>query len=158
MAFTYTLALSQAKLQKKISAMMPMVKEKYFVSVILSKPEVSLIEGSSKIGVFTHIEVVVPKGIKGSGRVKLTGTLSYKAETYEFFFKNPIIEKLEVDKLSDIYTGSVKKIIQLVARKILAVRPIYQLKDDKVKHKVAKSMLQSVSVNNKKLLLELKVL
>ncbi|MCK5122017.1 MAG: DUF1439 domain-containing protein [Methylococcales bacterium] len=160
MAFTYILELSEAKLQKKVSSMMPMEKNKYFLSVILSEPEVELIEGGSEIGLYIHIEVRAAKGISAnaSGRVKLTGALSYQADTSEFFFKNPTIESLEIARLSEKYLVSVKKIIQLIARKMLAVRPIYKLKDDKVKHKVAKSMLQSISVNNKKLLLELKVL
>ncbi|MCK5663853.1 MAG: DUF1439 domain-containing protein [Thiotrichaceae bacterium] len=158
MAFTYILELSEAKLQKKVSSMMPMEKNKYFLSVILSEPEVELIEGGSEIGLYIHIEVRAVKGISASGRVKLTGALSYQADTSEFFFKNPTIESLEIARLSEKYLVSVKKIIQLIARKMLAVRPIYKLKDDKVKHKVAKSMLQSISVNNKKLLLELKVL
>ena len=126
--------------------------------MVLSEPEVELIEGGSEIGLYVHIEVRTVKGISASGRVKLTGTLSYQANTSEFFFKNPTIESLTISRLSGKYLVSVKKIIQLIARKMLAVRPIYKLKDDKVKHKVAKSMLQSISVNNKKLLLELKVL
>lgn len=158
MAFTYTLTLTEATLQNKVSVMMPMKKNKFFVTVILSEPEIELIEGDNKIGLFIHIEVIAVKGVRGNGKVKLTGTLSYNADTSQFFFKNPMIEKLEIDRFPEKYVFSAKKILQLVAKNMLAVRPIYQLKDDKVKHKVAKSMLQSISVNNKKLLVELKVL
>ena len=162
MAFSYKVELSEKKLQKKISAMMPMEASKYYFTVTLSEPEIELIEGRNEIGVFTHIEVVVPKikraKIKGSGRTKITGSLSYESERCEFFFKNPVIEMLEIDKVSERYIPVVKSIVQFIAHKILAKFPVYRLKDENLKHKLAKSMLQSITVKDKKLLLELSLL
>ena len=137
---------------------MPMEKKKYIFTVILSEPDVELIEGSNEIGIFTHIEILASKGIRGSGRAKITGSLSYKAESSEFFLKNPKIEKLEIDKVSEKYNSQIKAIVQLVGSKMLEKRPIYRLKGDKLHHKLAKAMLQSVSVKDKKLRLDLKVL
>ena len=158
MGFSYTVEISEAKLQKKVLAMMPMQKNNFLFTVTLSEPEIELIEGSNQIGIFTHIEAVVPRVIKGTGRAKITGSLSYESETSEFFFNNPTIEKLEIDKVADKYIPKVKKIVQLIANKMLAIRPVYKLKDDNLKHKLAKAMLKSVSVKDKKLLLELNVL
>ena len=162
MAFSYTVELSEKRLQKKVSAMMPMEASKYYLTVTLSEPEIELIEGRNEIGVFTHIEVVVPKikraEIKGSGRTKITGSLSYESERCEFFFKNPVIEMLEIDKVSERYIPVVKSIVQFIAQKILAKLPVYRLKDENLKHKLAKSMLQSITVKDKKLLLKLSLL
>lgn len=158
MAFTYTLEISEATLQKKISAMMPMEKKKYIFTVTLSEPEVELIDGNNEMSVFSHIEIMAPKGIRGSGRAKITGSLSYKAETCEFFIENLKIEKFEIDKVSEKYNSQIKAIVQLVGSKMLEKWPVYRLKDDKLHHKLVKAMLQSVSVKDKKLRLKLKVL
>ncbi len=158
MAISYTVEISEAKLQQKVLAMMPMEKRSFIFTVTLSEPEIELIEGSNQIGVFTHIKIVIPGLVKGTGRAKIAGSLSYKSETSEFFFKDPSIEKLEIDKVPERYIPKVKKIVQKIASKILATRPIYKLKDDNLKHKLAKAMLKSVAVKDKKLLLEMSVL
>ena len=48
-------------------------------------------------------------------------------------------------------TLSIKKVVEIAARKILAMRPIYRLSDDNLKHKLAKSVLKSIKVENEKL-------
>lgn len=158
MALSYTLEISEAKLQNKVSEMMPLKKNKFYFTVTLSEPEIELFEGSNEIGIFTHIELVGPREVRGYGRAKITGSLSYHAEAGAFFFKNPKIVQLEIDKVSEKYVPHVKAIVQLVSSKMLEKRPVYRLKDNNLKHKFAKAMLQSVSVKDKKLLLELRVL
>ena len=155
MAFTYTLEIPEAELQKKIVGMMPLEKKKFFFTITLSDPVVELIERDNKVGVFTHIKVVGPKGIQGMGRTKITGSLSYESEKAEFFFKNMVIENLEIDKIQDKYIPKIQGIVQLVARKMLAKRPVYRLKDNNVKHKLAKAVLESIKVKDKKLWVEL---
>jgi len=158
MALTYTIKLSEAELQKKVEAMMPIEKKKLFFKVILSEPKIELVEGSNEVGIFTHIDIDSKLGIRGTGRAKITGVLSYNADLNEFFFKNSKIEKLEIDKVSQKNIKQIKGLVQVIVSKTLAKRPVYRLKDDNLKHKLAKSVLQSVSVKNKKLLLELSVL
>ena len=153
LAFSYTVEIPEEELQKKVSAMMPIEKKKLFVTVVLSKPEVDLMEGEDKIGVFSHIEVRVPgaAGLKGSGRVNITGSLSYDAKKGAFFFHKPSIVRLEVDKIPGKYMKNVKKAVELIAKKVLATRPVYTLKDDNVKQKLAKSVLETVSVKDQQL-------
>jgi len=65
MAFSYTLEISEQDLQEKISKMMPMEKKKYFVTVILSSPEVSLAEGLTRKGLtrtpIITIDIIPPQ-------------------------------------------------------------------------------------------------
>ncbi len=157
MAFSYTVEISEAELQAKVSAMMPMEKTAFFVTVILSNPNVDLTNGNNEIGFFSHIEVKMLGKIKGSGKVKITGTLSYEAEKTAFFFHEPKIVRLEIKNTSEKVTLSVKKVVGIAARKILATRPIYTLSDDNLKHKLAKSVLKSIKVENEKLYIVLGV-
>ena len=158
MALSYTVKISEAELQKKVVAMMPIEKKQLFFTVTFSKPEIELIDGKNEIGLFTHIQVFSKLGIKGSGRAKITGSLSYKPETSEFFFRNATIERLEIDKVSQKYNQQIKALIQQLGAKVLEKQAIYKLKNSDLKQKLAKSVLQSISVKDKKLLLELSVL
>ncbi len=155
MAFSYTLEISEEELQEKVSNMMPLEKKKYFVTVILSNPEVSLANGNNEIGVFSHVKVIAPGGIQGSGKVKITGSLRYDADKGEFFFNDPQIVNLEVGDVPEKYLPNIKNIAQSVVGKVLATRPVYKLKDDNLKHKLAKSVLQSIKIENSRLLVEL---
>ncbi|HED35710.1 MAG TPA: DUF1439 domain-containing protein [Gammaproteobacteria bacterium] len=155
MAFSYTLEISEQDLQEKISKMMPMEKKKYFVTVILSSPEVSLADGNNEIGVFSHVKVIAPGGIQGTGKVSITGSLRYDSDKGEFFFNHPEIVSLEVDDVPEKYLPNIKNIAQSVVGKVLATRPVYKFKDDNLKHKLAKSVLESIKIENRKLFVKL---
>lgn len=158
MALSYTVELSEAQLQKRVASIMPIKKKKLFFKIILSDPKIELLDGSNEIGIFTHIEIKSKIGIKGTGRAKIVGSLSFEPETGEFFFKNTKLLKLEVDKVSEKNNQQIRTLVQAVGGKLLEKKPIYRLKDDDLKHKLAKSMLQSIAIKDKKLLLKLSVL
>lgn len=156
-AFSYTLEIAEGELQEKVSKMMPLKLKKYFITIILTEPKINLLKDNNKIGIFTHIEVKAPGGIKGTGKVSIVGSLSYDSKNNGFFLKNPIIEKLEINKIPDKYMPKIRSISQKGISKLLTKRPVYRLKDDNLKHKLAKSVLKSVSVNNEKLFVVLSV-
>jgi Protein of unknown function (DUF1439) len=151
LAFSYTLEITEQELQDKVSAMMPMEKKKYFVTVRMFDPEVDLSKESNEIGVFTNIEVITPGGFRSTGRANIKGTLSYDSEKGAFYFHNPTIVSLEVDKLPEKFSPKVKKITQLAVTKAMSVYPIYKFKDNKIKHKLAKAVLESIAVKNESL-------
>ncbi|MDH5732070.1 MAG: DUF1439 domain-containing protein, partial [Gammaproteobacteria bacterium] len=76
----------------------------------------------------------------------------------EFFFKDPHIIDLDVDQIPPKYLPQVKIAAQKVASILFAIHPIYTLKNDTLKHRLARSMLRSVVVKNEKLLLSMSVL
>ncbi|MBL1276372.1 MAG: DUF1439 domain-containing protein [Ectothiorhodospiraceae bacterium] len=156
-AFSYTVEISEKELQEKISAMMPLEKKKFFMSVVLSNPDVDLMENDNKIGITIDIKVVAPGGMNGAGRAKITGSLSYNKERGELYFKDPKIVKLDIAKVPKSIIPNIKSLAQSVAGKALEKRPVYKLKDDDVKQKLAKSVLKSITVENGKLLVVLGV-
>ncbi|HEX5637443.1 MAG TPA: DUF1439 domain-containing protein, partial [Gammaproteobacteria bacterium] len=119
-------------------------------------PEVTLIKDTNKIGVFTNIAVLSPDNNRHTGRVSFTGTLVYDASQGAFFYHNPVIEKLEIDKLPEQYAADVKLITQLAVTNALASYPVYRLQTDDLRQKYIKSVLESVVVDNGKLLVTLK--
>ncbi len=157
MALTYTVSVSEEKLQKKVAEMMPIKKNKSFYTLILSDPVTSIIEEHNEISVFVTVAIETWQGIKGSGKAKITGALSYNNETSEFFLKNFSLEHLEIDNISKIYSSGLRYIVHWLAAKTFETRAVYRLKDDNLKHKLAKATLKSISVEGDELLLELSV-
>jgi hypothetical protein len=135
--------------------MMPLTKKKFFITVTLSNPRVELIEGKDRVRIFSEIEVQAPKGIGGNGEAQITGSLSYDSDHGAFHFHNTEIESLKIDQLPDQHIPKVKKAVEIIASKFLAARPVYRFKDENLKHKLAKSVLESISIKDKILFLEL---
>ena len=155
LAFSYTLQISEDELQAKVSDMMPIEKKKFFITVILSNPHIDLAVGNNEIGLFSHIEILAPGGIKGEGKAKISGSLSYDSEKSEFYFKNPKIVNLQSENIPPNLLPKVKQIAQLAASQFLSVRPIYKLTDKNLKQRLAKAVLQSVKVEKNHLLVGL---
>lgn len=154
-ALSYTLEITEQELQEKVSAMMPMEKKKFFVTVIVSNPQVDLIEESNEIGVFVNIEAIAPGGVKGAGSAKIIGTLSYDKEKGAFYLNNPKIISMDINKMPEKISPKIQQVSQLALTKALSKYPVYKFKDDNLKHKLAKATLESIEVKNEKLLVTL---
>lgn len=154
-AFSYTLEITEPELQEKVLKIMPLVKKKFFVTVTLSEPKVDLQSENNNIAIFFRVDVTAPGGIKGMGKLKVSGSLKYEPKKYEFFLKDPVLESLEIDKVPDKFMPKIKNMSQNIITKVLAKRPVYKLRDNNLKHKLAKSLLQSITVKNEILYLVL---
>ncbi|WP_340680363.1 DUF1439 domain-containing protein [Paraglaciecola sp.] len=156
-AKAYTLEISAEELQAKVTAMMPIEKKKFFVTVTLSNPDIDLAVGDNKMGLFSDIKLKTPAGVNGSGSIKITGALKYVADEGAFYFQSPQIISLESKDISANMLPKVRELAQLAVQEFLSRKPVYQLKDDDLKQKLAKAVLQSVKVENNKLIVELGV-
>lgn len=150
----FTLEFTQAELQEKVSAMMPLKKKKLFITIIFTNPVVKLIKTANRIGIKTNIQAMIPGGIKGSGTAEITGSLNYKPEEGAFYIKDPTITTLHINKVKDVMQPKIKKLAQTAISKTMVARPVYKLKDDNVRHKLAKSALKSITVNDGILVVE----
>jgi len=155
LAFSYTLEITKNTLQQKIAAMMPMERSKYFITVILSNPNVDLLEDNNRISISSDMSASIPGGIRGKGRATITGSIRYDNKQGAFYLDNPAIEKLHIDKVPDQYLPQVKAIAQKALSRSLSSRPLYQLKDNDLKQKLAKSLLKGIEVKNEILFVEL---
>lgn len=153
-ALSYTMEISKSEIQQRLAAQMPLKAKKLLVKVVLTNPVVDLLKDGNRIGVAADFEARLP-GLKGKGRVNIAGDLSYDAEKGEFFLHRPEIVSFDVDKLPDQYAEDLRRIVQSVAAKALEDHPIYKLRDDDVKQRLAKAMLRSVAVKDEKLVVVL---
>ena len=156
MAYSYTMEITEQAIQNKISDLMPMERQFLILSIVISDPKVTLIKDGNKIGVKTSIAVLTPDGGRNEGRLSFTGTLTYNPDQGAFYFYNPVIDTLEIDKLPEQYAADVKSITQLAVTSALAKYPVYKLQTDDLRQKYIKSVLESVIVADGRLLVTLK--
>ena len=154
-AVSYTLELTEAELQQRVSASMPLSKKQFFTELTLFEPRVDLIADSNQIGVFSKIHFKLNKQLQFQGQIKIRGQLTYRADEGAFYFKAPIIEALSIEQLPQKYQAKAISIAQKSATYLLNSMPVYRLKADQLSHNVAKATLKSVTVKDEKLLLEL---
>ena len=134
---------------------MPVVKKKYFVTVKISDPKIDLIKETDEVGILANIDASAPGGIKGSGEVMIQGSLDYDPKKGEFYFKNPKIVSLKIDQVPADFIPDIQALAQTALSKALATYPVYKFKDDDLKHRLAKSVLKSLKVQNEKLVITL---
>lgn len=147
----FTVEITEAQLQEQIVKLMPVTQEKMFVTVTLSEPVLELgIEGN-KVGVQSKLQVDAPGGVKGTGKAKIVGNISYKKETGEFFVYKPTIAEIQIDQLPDQLQSNVKELAQYALNSSIKNKPIFTLEDSNPQQKMAKSMLKSVEVKPGKL-------
>jgi len=155
LAFSYTLEITEADIQEKVSAIMPIEKTKFFVKVKLSNPQVDLLKTGNRMAIHLNVETSIPNVVKGSGRGKVSGNLSYEASEGAFYFKDAKLESMEIDGLPQKYADKVTKIAEAIISKALGKYPVYKFTDKDVKQKIAKSTLESIEVRDEVLMVTL---
>ncbi len=150
----FTLEFTEAQLQEKIEAMMPIKKKKLFVTVIISNPVIRLLKKSNRLAVKADISANALGSEKGSGKIEITGSLLYNAKKGTFHLKDPKIESMHIDDVPDMYQAKIKSLAQSAIIKTMATRPIYKLKEDNLKQKLAKASLNSILVKGGKLIID----
>lgn len=156
-AFTFTKEFTEAELQQKIEAMMPLETQQLFMTIFITEPRLDLIEGSNQLSIQANIQAIAPGGLQGNGTTHIMGEISYRPDEGAFYLHNPIILKLKIDGIQEIYQPEIKQIAQIALSEVLLQQPVYKLDDDNLQHKLAKSKLESVLVEDEKLIVKLKM-
>jgi hypothetical protein len=154
-AVNYTLEVSEAELQQKLLTVMPMTRSHSILTIELSDAMLNLLKDSDEISIFVHVKAFVAGQLQGTGRGRITGSLSYEPLQGAFFFHDPKISELQIDNLQSQFAPQVREFTQQLISKTMAMYPIYTLNDDDMQQKLAKSVLQAVEVKNQNLLLTL---
>jgi len=92
---------------------------------------------------------------KGSGAID--GDLEYRQETGEFYLRDPKVRCLEIENLPSEAVMLLRQLLQEMAQQSLQLMLVYQLNDNDLRQRMARSVLQSVTVRNGKSILELEV-
>ena len=156
-AFSYTKQFTESELQNKLDAMMPLERKQQFITIVITDPVIDFHETSNELSMKANIAATAFGGIRGKGTTHISGSISYKPETGSFHLKNPKMLELTIENVKEQYQTQIKQIAQIAIANAMSTYPIYTLNDGDIKQKLAKSVLESVVVQDEKLLVNLKV-
>ncbi len=154
LAFTYTLELSEAELQTRITSAQPIQQQRFGMTIIFTDIKIGLIPVSDEISFSSPMDVIIPSDLKATGAVTMRGRLRYDENLGEFFLDAPVIDDIKVNGVTPSTFARIKPITQYAARAIVTKYSIYKL-DNSLKQKLAKALLKSVDVKNKTLFIVL---
>lgn len=157
LALSYTIEITEQEIQQRVTAMKPIQYTKPPVTVEIQDPKPRLLKDTNEIAVSSPLELAVGGLLKAYGYVNAKGTLRYEPIAGEFFLDKPVITEMEIKKLPEKYQPMAREAAQLAIEKTLAMRPIYKLKDNDLKQKLIKAVLQSVVVKNERMVVTLSV-
>lgn len=151
LAFEYTLELTEAEIQSRIDAMLPIKKETFIVVVTVDQAQVLLLENTDKVALHSKLFVNSVAGINAQGQLALEGRVAYEAEQGAFYLKEANITELQIDKVPADFMPQLKQLAQSGLTQALSKKPIYVLKEDDMRHKLIKASLKSIEITQQKL-------
>lgn len=151
----YVFRFSEAQLQEKLSAKLPLTKTYLFIfQVTLDHPRVNLVNGTDRVKAGLDVLLNIRLGNEQKplgGTLDVSGGVKYVPERGEFFLSDPIVEHLTVQGIPDKYTEKVNSIMAAALTGYFADHPIYTLKAEDTKQAAAKLVLKNVTVENQEL-------
>lgn len=150
---SFEVEMTAAELQARLDAMAPIKVEKSMATLALVAPRIELASGADRLVFESPVEVSV-QGFgsrKAEGRAKVSGALRYEPSEGAFYLDAPEVVEFEIKGLPERHRERARSLAQLAAQKAAAARPVYVLRDDSVKQKLARAALKSVQVRNGKL-------
>lgn len=151
--------LDETQLEASMGKSLPITKTYLWVfEVTLENPRVDLQSSATRI--HAGLDVKVELGALGigeafEGHLMFSGGVDFDPETKEFYLINPLVEKLLVDSLPEANTEKVKEAFSEALSAYCSVNPIYELKASDARTLAAKTLLKSVVIKDKKLVLTL---
>lgn len=155
----YVFRFSEAQLQDKLNAKLPLTKTYLFVfQVTLDHPRVKLTNGSDRVGAGLDVLLNIRLGNEQkplSGTLDVSGGVKYVPEQGEFFLTDPVVEHFAVQGIPDKYAEKINSIIAAALTGYFADHPIYTLQAGDTKQQAAKLVLKNVAVENQELVVTL---
>lgn len=151
----WTVELTETELQDKINKLVPFEKNKLLLTLLVSAIDVELKEGSELIGLVVDMEIKSTHFSSGKGRAYVAGRLTYRPDEGSFYFQDAKVSEVHFENIPDKHHELLRALLQRALQKRLTGAPIYQLDKTRIKHKLARAVLKSVKVLDRKLVLEM---
>jgi hypothetical protein len=142
--------ITAEQIQKRLDRRFP-ISKKYLMllKLTLADPEVTLAEGSDRIGFGLSATTNVRVNEKDvAGRAYLTARLRYKPEEGSLLLIDPEVENLTFPLLPEEYRDEVMVAASLATQEFLDDYEVYRLDQSDFKQAIAKLFLKDVVVSN----------
>lgn len=154
--FSYTVRLTEDQLQAQIDTIMPIEKKQLMTTIRIFEPQLELVPDTNQIGIAVSLEAIAPGGLKGAAHGRLLGSIRYEKEQGAFYISDPELAHLHFKRVPDSLNKEITRVVQLALVQALNRYPVYRFNDKDGRQKMAKSMLESVTVDDEVLLIKLK--
>ena len=155
----YTIYIEREQIQQAVDKKLPYEKRFALIFVLAVKnTRVFLTDGSDRIGASTDLELNVkikdkPKNL--GGFIKSETGVRYDQGNFCFYLLGPEIKELKIRGIPERYTRAVSAGTKRILEQYMSDVPVYKIKDDSLKLKLAKAVLKDVEVVNGRLVVTL---
>ena len=155
-ALNYDIKLTEKQLQNKIEKKFPFEKKKFLTKVILSKPNITLKDGSEKVYINVDITLKVSNKMSFDAYTELNGVVIYNDIEKKFYLDDFVIDELVMDKVPLKFHKTIQKSIEKIAKIIFSKHHVYDLaaRDFKnLKTAMAAMLLKNIEVKDKTMII-----
>ena len=154
LAFTYS--ISEQEIQAQVASRMPVEVKRMGIATRLEKPIVRLTKGPIQVSISSDLAISV-QDTEILGNVKLEGQIVYQRNCFCFYLKNPRVIELSVGALADHYLRTLRVVLQILVERQFSRNPIHVLSSEYLRSSFVRSTLHSVTVEDEKLILDLRL-
>jgi len=150
-----TLRFTDSDIEARLEEHFPFKKQALAIfDFTFAEPDVTFLPASDGISINMQLEVAVARIIKSSGLVTVSGIPSYRPDQAAFYLSELTIDEFQVDKLPDKYARELKSALSSALQLFYKDRPIYRLNDASTKQRLARMVLQEVTVTDNRLIVK----
>ena len=143
--------LTEQELQTRLAARFPIQNcALIIVCIDITSPQLKLTEGSDRIALSADLSATLGQR-RYPGTLAFSGKVRYVAADGNFFLDDIEIERFDLTGVPPKYTDVLRSTGPTVLRSVLATRPIYTLKGDTAKERLARAAVGDIRVVNGKL-------
>lgn len=143
--------LTEQELQTRLAARFPLQNcALVIVCLDIMSPQLKLIEGADRIALSAELSATVGQR-RYPGTLAFSGKVRYVAADGNLFLDEIDIDRLDLAGVPPRYTDVLRSTGPSVLRSVLATRPIYTLKGDTAKERLARAAVGDIRVVNGKL-------
>jgi len=154
-ALSYTKVFTEPELQQKLDKLMPVEKKKFFVTVVVANPQLSLASSDDRLTLKVDIKASLLGGVKGNGAATVNSGIRYDNQLGAFYLNEPKLIALELNGAPTNIQPKIQKLVQKLVANALVKKPIFTFDESDMKHKLAKSSIKEIRIEDKQLLVEL---
>ena len=149
-------SIKQRKIQSLIENQFPITIKWLFVNITLTDPKIVLVDGSERLGIIFSTILVLANKLNYSHDIYVDGEIDYQKHVGELFLNNIKVNFLVQSKIAVIGTWPFTKIIARFINNNMQRTPIYHFNQDDFIHKIAKSRIKDLRIENRSLVFEFK--
>ena len=149
-------SLKQRKIQNIIEKQFPVSKKLSLINVTLAEPKIILIDGSERLGIIFKTTLRIANKWQHDHDIYVDGEIEYQKHVGELYLKNAEVNFLVQSSVAKIGTWPINKITARYINKYMQRTPIYHFNQDDFIHKLAKSRIKDLKIENRSLVFEFK--